>query len=125
MLFSLPWLSATKRYSNDQIAIKGSALKDHVSMKKIIANALLVIIALAVLVYACDYMIWRYRAATNNNAYGTLTVQYYYAIGEKSGKTEYDFQPPQQETCVNSLFPHAGYSPCWYERKHTEKAIRV
>lgn len=94
-------------------------------MKKIIAGVLSTIVGLVVLTYIFDYAIWRYRAATNHNAYGSLTVQYYYAIGEKSGKTEYDFQPPQQETCVNSLFPHAGYSPCWYERKHTEKAIQV
>lgn len=94
-------------------------------MKKIFGGVVLVLVALAAIAYVCDYLIWRYRAATNHNAYGTLTVQYYYAIGEKNGKTEYDFQPPQQETCVNSLFPHAGDSPCWYEKKHTEKVIRI
>lgn len=94
-------------------------------MRKIIFSAVLVVVVLAAFAYVCDYLIWRYRAATNHNAYGTLTVQYYYAIGEKSGKTEYDFQPPQQETCINSLLPHAGYLPCWYERKHTEKAIQI
>ncbi|HZQ19577.1 MAG TPA: hypothetical protein VFA90_12710 [Terriglobales bacterium] len=94
-------------------------------MKKIFGGVVLTCVVFSAVVYACDYLIWRYRAATNHNAYGTLTVQYYYAIGEKNGKTEYDFQPPQQETCVNSLFSHAGNSPCWYERKHTEKAIRI
>jgi hypothetical protein len=94
-------------------------------MKKIITRAVLAVLMFAVLVYVFDYLIWRFRAATNHNAYGNLTVQYYYAIGEKSGKTEYDFQPPQQETCVNSLFPHAGNLPCWYERKHTEKKIAI
>lgn len=95
------------------------------TIKKIIAISAEVVILIALLAYAVDYLAWRYRIATNHNAYGTVTVQYFYAIGEKSGKTEYDFQPPQPETCVNTLFPHAGYSPCWYERKHTEKAIRV
>ncbi len=84
-----------------------------------------VILIAAVIVYAVDYLVWRYRVGNKRNPYGTLTVQFYYAIQEKNGKTEYDFQPPQQETCVNSLFPHAGYSPCWYERKHTQKEIRI
>jgi hypothetical protein len=94
-------------------------------MKKILGLTALIAVVLAALVYIVDYSIWRVRVATNRNAYGMVTVQYYYAIGEKSGKTEYDFQPPQQETCVNSLFPHAGDSPCWYERKHPEKAITI
>jgi hypothetical protein len=51
-------------------------------------------------------------------------VQFYYAIEEKNGKTEYDCQPPQPDTCVNALFPHAGYSPCRYERKQQKKQSR-
>lgn len=83
------------------------------------------LIVASVLAYALDYLLWRYKLSTGRSPYGTLTVQYYYAIQEKNGKTEYDYQPPQQESCVNSLFPHAGYSPCWYERKHAEKAIKI
>jgi hypothetical protein len=94
-------------------------------MKKIIASVFTVLIAALALVYAGDYLVWRWRFSTGHNATGTVTVQFYYAIHEKSGKTEYDFQPPQTETCANSLFAHAGYSPCWYERKHTEKAIQI
>jgi hypothetical protein len=68
---------------------------------------------------------WRYRVKSNQHPYSALTVQIYYAIQEKNGKTEYDFQPPQQESCVNSLFPYGGYSPCWYEREHPQKEIRI
>jgi len=94
-------------------------------MKKIVASFLAGMIAASALAYAADYLLLRYKLSTGRSPYGALTVQYYYAIQEKNGKTEYDFQPPQQERCVNSLFPHFGYSPCWYERKHTEKAIRI
>jgi hypothetical protein len=94
-------------------------------MKKIVASGLVALMAASVLAYGLDYSLWRYKLSTGRNAYGTLTVQFYYAIQEKNGKTEYDFQPPQQESCVNSLFPHSGYSPCWYERKHMEKAIKI
>lgn len=94
-------------------------------MKKIVALSLAALIAASALSYAVDYLLWRYKLATGHSPYGTVTVQFYYAIQEKNGKTEYDYQPPQQDTCVNSLFPHAGYSPCWYERRHPEKAIRI
>jgi hypothetical protein len=94
-------------------------------MKKTALNMLAVLMSVAALSYAGDYLFWRYKVSTGHNAYATVTVQFYYAIQEKNGKTEYDFQPPQQETCVNSLFPHAGYPPCWYERRHTQKPISV
>jgi hypothetical protein len=94
-------------------------------MKKLMASVSAGLIAASVLAFAADYLFWRYKLSAGHSPYGTLTVQYYYAIQEKNGKTEYDFQPPQQESCVNSLFPHSGYSPCWYERKHTEKAIKI
>jgi hypothetical protein len=94
-------------------------------MKRIIFSVLASMIAASFLAYATDYLLWRYKLSTGHSPYGTLTVQYYYAIQEKNGKTEYDFQPPQQERCVNSFFPHSGSPPCWYERKHTEKAIRI
>jgi hypothetical protein len=93
-------------------------------MTKFIAGTIAALVLLA-LVYAIDYGVWRVRLATGGNATGMITVQYFYAIQEKNGKTEYDYQPPQSETCVNSLFPHAGNMPCWYERKHTEKEIRI
>lgn len=94
-------------------------------MKKISALSLTALIVASVLFYGGDYLVWRTKVATGHSPYGTVTVQLYYAIQEKNGKTEYDFQPPQTDTCVNSFFPHVGYSPCWYERRHTQKAIKI
>jgi len=94
-------------------------------MKKIVALSLTGLIATCGLLYATDYLIWRYKLATGHSPYGIVMVQFYYAIQEKNGKTEYDYQPPQPDRCVNALLPHAGYSPCWYERKHPEKEIRI
>ncbi len=48
------------------------------------------------------------------------------AIPEKNGKTEYqvDAQNPEQiVTCVHSLFPHYGYSPCWYVKPRINQPI--
>jgi hypothetical protein len=78
-----------------------------------------------VAVYIVDYAVLRYRIARDLNPYGTVTIQWYYAIQEKNGKTEYDFQPPQPEQCINSLFPHSGFPACWYERRHAEKRIQI
>ena len=86
---------------------------------------LLVVAAVGFSIYLGDYAIFRYRVAVGYSPYGTVTIRYYYAIQEKNGKTEYDFQPPQPEACANALFPHSGYWPCWYERKHPEKIIKI
>jgi hypothetical protein len=48
------------------------------------------------------------------------------AIPEKNGKTEYevDAQNPEQTvTCVHSLFPHSGFSPCWYVKPRINQPI--
>jgi hypothetical protein len=94
-------------------------------MKKIAALTLIALIFVCALLYAADYLMWRYKLATGRGPYGTVTVQFHYAIQEKNGKTEYEYQPPQPDICVNALFPHGGYSPCWYQRKHPEREIRI
>lgn len=81
--------------------------------------------AAGILAYAADLAILRLRIWRNLDPYGNVTVQVYYAIPQKSGKMEYDFQSTQQETCVNSIFPHLGYRPCWYARKHPDKEIQL
>lgn len=95
------------------------------SMKKVIGYGVVYFLAAAVLIYAIDYAVLRYRVARNRNPYGTVTVQSYYAVPQKTGRTEFDFQSEQQETCTNSLFPHMGYLPCWYARRHTDQPIRL
>ena len=54
-----------------------------------------------------------------------VTVNAYYAVPQKTGKMEYDFQSSQQETCVSALLPHMGYTPCWYLRRQTDKQIQL
>jgi hypothetical protein len=77
------------------------------------------------LLYASDYAILRYRVAANRNPYGTVTVQPYYAVPRKDHRTEYMFDDPQNVTCVNSLFPHFGDSPCWYLNRNKQKRINM
>ncbi len=82
-------------------------------------------VGLTALAYAADYAVFRYRVATNRQPYGQITVSSYDAIPQKSGKTEFIFNPPEAQTCINSLFPREGYTPCWYLQRHTEQRINM
>lgn len=84
--------------------------------------ALLAVVALA---FVVDLAIFRIRVAANWNPYGSVVVDHYFAVGEKSGKTEYMFDPPQAQPCSHSLFPQSGYQPCWYLTRHPEQRTNV
>jgi hypothetical protein len=86
---------------------------------------LITVLGALVLIYAGDYAVLRYRLATNKNATDQVTIKPYYAIQMKNKDTEFEFQAPYVETCANSLFPHMGMQPCWYEKKHTERRTDV
>jgi hypothetical protein len=86
-------------------------------------RVLLAVIALVGLVYGGDYGLLRYRVAANRTAFDTVTVKPYYAVPRKDNKLEYLPDDPQDQTCVNSLFPHLGDTPCWYLRTHTKQRI--
>ena len=77
------------------------------------------------LAYAVDYVVFRYRIAENRQPFGQVTVMPYYAVPQKSGKTQYIFNPPEVRTCVHVLFPRAGYAPCWYLQRHTEQRTDI
>lgn len=81
--------------------------------------------SLAALTFVADYVVFRIRAATNRNAYGTVTVNHYYAVLQKNGKTQFIFDPPQDQTCVHALFPHAEFLPCWYLIRHPDQRTDI
>ena len=86
-------------------------------------KALVAILVVAASLYVLDYLVLRYRMARNQTPFGTVTVRPYYAVPQKDHKTEFLFGDPQDETCVNSLFPHLGDSPCWYLSRNTQKRV--
>lgn len=88
-------------------------------MRRIKQTLLLLAAALAAL-YAGDYMVLRARLP---QSLSKVTVEPYYAVPQKDGKTEFMMLDPEDRTCAQSLFPHMGYSPCWYLRKHTQQRI--
>ncbi|HEV2444847.1 MAG TPA: hypothetical protein VGS58_02955, partial [Candidatus Sulfopaludibacter sp.] len=55
----------------------------------------------------------------------TVTVQPYYAVPLRNGKTEIMLLDPEDQQCVQSIFPHKGYDTCWYLKGHTQKRIQM
>jgi len=94
-------------------------------LRRAILMTLAVATAIAVSLFGIDYAVFRVRVAANWNAYGSVTVDHYYAVLQKNGKTQFIFDPPGPETCVNTLFPHEGMLPCWYLRRHPERRTDI
>jgi hypothetical protein len=83
------------------------------------------LLGVTALAYAVDYAVFRYRVSANRQPFGQITVTTYDAIEQKSGKTQFIFNPPQAQTCVHTLFPRQGYVPCWYLQRHTEQRTDI
>jgi DNA-binding Lrp family transcriptional regulator len=94
-------------------------------LKRVIIIGLSCVLGVTALAYVVDYAVFRYRVARNRQPYGQITVTSYDAVPQKNGKTEFIFDPPQVQTCVNALFPRSGYVPCWYLQRHTEPRTNI
>jgi len=90
-------------------------------LRQAFLGLLVFILGTAALSFAVDFAFFRLRVASHRSPYGSVVVTHYYAVPQKSGKTQFIFDPPLPETCVNALYPHAGMQPCWYLRGHREQ----
>jgi hypothetical protein len=102
------------------------AISPRILSKRILIGAL----AALALVYCSDCLFLRLRMLHPKPAdpFESLKSLRILAIPEKNGKTEYevDAQNPEQTfTCVHSLFPHSGFSPCWYVKPRINQPIRM
>jgi len=96
-----------------------------VRLRRIFVAVIGIAVGAVVLAYVLDYAIFRVRAATTRNAYGSVTVNHYYAVLQKNGKTKFSFDPPQAQTCVQAVFAHEGWLPCWYLSRHPEQRTDI
>jgi hypothetical protein len=78
-------------------------------------------IALAAFTFGVDYAIFSMRGRPLDQ----ITVNRYLAVPLKGNKTEFDFQGSQPLVCARAIFPQAGWSPCWYLRRHTNQAVNL
>ena len=101
---------------------------DVISLKTLSKRILAAAVSLLALVYFGDYLSVRIRMMHPKPAdpFESMKSLRVLAIPEKNGKTEYevDAQNPEQTvTCVHSLFPHSGFSPCWYVKPRINQPI--
>jgi hypothetical protein len=94
-------------------------------MKRVIVRGLLILLFLTATVYGGDYCSVRYQIPHGRPQYGQVTVNTLYVIHVKGGKIQYEPGDQETDTCVHSLFPHMGYTPCWYLSRHTDKLIDI
>ena len=94
-------------------------------LAKRVLYGLLVVLGLF---YGGDYLYVRFRAIHPKPAdpFETIKAPRVLAIPKKNGKTSYELDilnPQQTVTCVHSLFPHYGHSPCWYVKPRINQPI--
>jgi len=77
----------------------------------------IVLLVLFGMVYAGDWLVWRWRVA-KGGGYGVVEVHQFLATSLKGNKTEYDMTGTVQQTCSQSIFPQQGDSACWWLRRH-------
>jgi hypothetical protein len=94
-------------------------------VKALVKIVLIAALACCALLYAGDYASVRFHIPRSRETTSTVEVQPYYAVPLKGGKTEFMFLKPENQVCVNSLFPHLGYNPCWYVRRHRDKPVNL
>ena len=75
--------------------------------------------------YLGEFVSIRYRIPGSREPLGTVQVTKLYAVAQKDGKTSYEAGEPETQTCVNSIFPHLGYSPCWYVERHKVQQVNL
>jgi hypothetical protein len=96
---------------------------------RILAKRILVTILVSLaLAFCADYFYVRVRMLHPKPAdpFESIKALRVLAIPEKNGKTEFEMDaqnPEQTVTCVHSLFPHFGYSPCWYVKPRINQPI--
>jgi len=96
-----------------------------VRLRRIFVGSIVIVAGIAALAYGLDYAVFRIRAATNHSAYGSVIVNHYTAVLQKNGKTTLTFDAPTPWTCVNALFPHQGWLPCWYLSRHPDQRTDI
>jgi hypothetical protein len=88
-------------------------------------RALIIAAVLVVALYVGDDLWVRYRMWSHGDPFGTVKIERYYAVRQKSHKEEFYFLDPEMRPCVHSLFPQLGYSPCWYLNRKRQQRIEM
>jgi len=93
---------------------------------KIATRLLVGAIVLFAVLYGSDYAVAKVRLKKNTaGSLESVKIQPMYVIPHKDSRAEYVFGDPQMQTCLHSIFPHFGYSPCWYVKRNSQPTISM
>ncbi|HVN21312.1 MAG TPA: hypothetical protein VMU05_21170 [Dongiaceae bacterium] len=105
------------------MALTAAVLRER--LRRVFLGLVLFLLGTALLTFLVDLGLFRLRVVSGRNPYGSVVVSRYYAVLQKNGKTQFIFDPPAPETCVNALLPHSGMQPCWYLKRHPEQRTNI
>jgi hypothetical protein len=88
------------------------------------------VILLFALAYGYDYASVRRRmsAQKQGDPFDVITYPHLLEIPQKGNKVDYELDansPTESESCVHSLFPHFGYTPCWYLQRRAKTPTQM
>ena len=81
-----------------------------------------VVVAATFVFYGVEDLCVRARFPLSD-PYRSITVHRVYTLHKSREKVNIVNAEPGEETCVRAVFPHLGYTPCWYLERHTEQQV--
>ena len=99
-------------------------------MRNLTARVIYGIILAIAVSYGYDYASVRARisAKKQGDPFDVVTYPHLLAIPQKGNKTDYELDavnPLESQPCVHALFPHYGYSPCWYVLRQSKNPTQM
>lgn len=89
--------------------------------KKWTADAILWLLAAALILWCCDWAVWRIRVH-HGTGYSSVQVTQLLLTPLKNHRIKADAESTMDQPCTRSIFPHAGDDPCWWLRRHTTQS---
>jgi hypothetical protein len=83
---------------------------------------LAVIVAAPLVFYGVEDLCVRARFPLRD-PYRQVAVHRVYMLHKSREKMNIINAEPGEQTCVRAVFPHLGYTPCWYLERHTEQQV--
>ncbi len=88
-------------------------------MRPYVIRIVYALVLLTALAYGYDFasVHARVKAQKPGDPFDVVTYPHLLAIPQKGNKVDYELDatsPMESDPCIHSLFPHYGYTPCWY-----------
>lgn len=99
-------------------------------MRAQLIRILYALLTLLAIVYGYDFASVHHRARAQEpgDPFDVVTYPHLLAIPQKGNKVDYELDaqsPMESVACVHSLFPHYGYTPCWYVLRRSKSPTQM